>query len=40
MVTEEDEYLHETPDVEKGLWSDNFWLSICDREADVFGVNR
>lgn len=40
MVTEEDEYLHEAPNVEKGLWSDNFWLSICDREADVFGVNH
>ena len=40
MVTPEDEYLHEAPEVEKGLWSDNFWLSICDREADVFGVNH
>jgi hypothetical protein len=40
MVTPEDEYLHAAPEVEPGLWSDNFWLSICDREADVFGVNH
>jgi len=40
LVDPRDEYLHHAPDVEKGLWSDNFWLSICDREADVFGVNH
>jgi hypothetical protein len=40
MVKPGDEYLHAAPDVETGLWSDNFWLSICDREADVFGVNH
>jgi hypothetical protein len=22
------------------LWRDNLWFSFCDREADVFGVNR
>ena len=37
MVTADDEYLHTAPETETGLWSDNFWLSICDREADVFG---
>lgn len=40
MVRPEDEYLHAAPDRETGLWSDNFWLSICAREADVFGVNH
>jgi hypothetical protein len=40
MVTADDEYLHRAPDAEAGLWSDNFWLSICDRDADVFGVNH
>jgi len=40
MVRPEDEYLHAAPEVETGLWSDNFWFSICDREADVFGVNH
>jgi hypothetical protein len=40
VIRAEDEYLHLAPDVEQGLWSDNFWLSICDREADVFGVNH
>jgi len=39
-VTAADEYLHRAPEDEKGLWSDNFWLSICDREADIFGVNH
>ena len=38
MVTADDEYLHADPGVDPGLWSDNFWLSVCDREADVFGV--
>ena len=40
MVKPGDEYLHAAPEVESGLWSDNFWLSVCDREADVFGVNH
>jgi len=39
-VTPEDEYLHLAPDPEKGLFSDNYWFSICDREADIFGVNH
>ncbi|AMN47017.1 hypothetical protein ACG33_07885 [Steroidobacter denitrificans] len=39
-VRTEDEYLHRTSDESKGLFSDNFWLSICDREADIFGVNH
>jgi hypothetical protein len=39
-VTADDEYLHPAPQGTRGLWSDNFWFSICDREADVFGVNH
>jgi len=39
-VTPDDEYLHQAPADLPGLWSDNFWFSICDREADVFGVNH
>jgi hypothetical protein len=39
-VRPEDEYLHTAPEGTQGLWSDNMWLSICDREADVFGVNH
>jgi hypothetical protein len=38
MITPDDEYLHADPGTEPGLWSDNFWLSVCDRDADVFGV--
>jgi hypothetical protein len=39
-VTPNDEYLHLAPDPDGGLFSDNFWFSICDREADIFGVNH
>ncbi|MCC6383237.1 MAG: hypothetical protein IT304_12080 [Dehalococcoidia bacterium] len=40
-ITNDDEYLHEAPpDPTGGLFSDNYWFSICDREADVFGVNH
>ena len=39
-VSPDDEYLHAAPEEVKGLWSDNLWVSICDREADVFGVNH
>ncbi len=39
-ISPDDEYLHPAPDDAKGLWSDNLWFSICDREADVFGVNH
>jgi hypothetical protein len=39
-VTPEDEYLHPAPEGSEGLWSDNLWFSVCDREADVFGVNH
>jgi hypothetical protein len=35
-----DEYLHAPPDGHEGLWSDNFWFSVVDREADVFGINH
>jgi hypothetical protein len=39
-VVPDDEYLHPAPADIEGLWSDNLWFSICDREADVFGVNH
>jgi hypothetical protein len=39
-VSPDDEYLHATGHETEGLWSDNIWFSICDREADVFGVNH
>ena len=41
-LTERDEYLHAPPgDVDgEHLWSDNFWFSVVDREADVFGINH
>ncbi|KAA0239003.1 hypothetical protein EDM76_03965 [bacterium] len=40
MITPNDEYLHLAPDPASGLFSDNYWFSICDREADIFGVNH
>ena len=39
-ITRNDEYLHAAPEGTTGLWSDNLWFSICDREADIFGVNH
>lgn len=39
-LTEADEYLHAPPDDSGKLWSDNFWFSVVDREADVFGINH
>lgn len=39
-VLPDDEYLHPAPEGTQGLWSDNLWFSICDREADIFGVNH
>ena len=41
-LTERDEYLHEPPEDEgsESLWSDNFWFSVVDRDADVFGINH
>ena len=35
-----DEYLHAPPPGSDALWSDNFWFSVCDRDADVFGINH
>ena len=40
MVRPDDEYLHPAPRPDDGLWSDNLFFSLCDREADVFGVNH
>lgn len=39
-ISPDDEYLHPAPEGTRGLWSDNLWFSVCDREADVFGVNH
>lgn len=39
-LTADDEYLHRPPPAGDGLWSDNFWFSVVDREADVFGINH
>ncbi|MCP3975438.1 MAG: hypothetical protein GY720_13220 [bacterium] len=39
-LTESDEYLHAPPNDSGELWSDNFWFSVVDREADVFGINH
>lgn len=39
-LTEADEYLHAPPDDSGRLWSDNFWFSVVDRDADVFGINH
>lgn len=39
-LTADDEYLHEPPPGDQRLWSDNFWFSVVDREADVYGINH
>jgi hypothetical protein len=41
-LTDRDEYLHPPPEgTDAGrLWSDNFWFSVVDRDADVFGINH
>ena len=41
-LKERDEYLHAPPAdaPDRHLWSDNFWFSVVDREADVFGINH
>jgi hypothetical protein len=41
-LTTADEYLHPPPDGADPdhLWSDNFWFSVVDREADVYGINH
>lgn len=39
-INPDDEYLHYPPEGTEGLFSDNFWFSICDKEADIFGVNH
>jgi hypothetical protein len=39
-LTPGDEGLHSPPEEIEGLWSDNFWFSVCDPEADVYGINH
>jgi hypothetical protein len=37
----EDEYRHAAPDeVKDGLWGDTLWVSVVDREANIFGINH
>lgn len=41
MTIPEDEYRHAVPDpLTKGLWGDTFWVSVVDREANIFGINH
>ena len=39
-LSDADEQLHNPPPDSDALWSDNFWFSVCDREADVYGINH
>jgi hypothetical protein len=37
----EDEYRHPAPEShEAGLWGDTLWVSVVDREANIFGINH
>lgn len=41
MTVPEDEYRHSVPGVlEGGLWGDTLWVSVVDREANIFGINH
>lgn len=41
MVNPEDEYRHACPPAEAGgLWGDTLWVSVVDREANIFGCNH
>ncbi|MBT4161950.1 MAG: hypothetical protein HOC70_00790 [Gammaproteobacteria bacterium] len=37
VVKAADEYRHDQPVIE-GLWADTLWVSVVDREADIFGI--
>ena len=39
MVGPDDEYRHAAPPAEAdGLWGDTLWVSVVDREANIFGI--
>jgi hypothetical protein len=48
MTTAEDEYRHPVPEeyadapieLTPGLWGDTLWVSVVDREANIFGINH
>jgi hypothetical protein len=41
MVRPEDEYRHACPPEEAGgLWGDTLWVSVVDRDANIFGINH
>ncbi|MBQ73737.1 MAG: hypothetical protein CMQ20_01790 [Gammaproteobacteria bacterium] len=41
VVKAEDEYRHEAPeDMSAGFWGDTLWVSVVDREANIFGINH
>lgn len=40
-MRDEDEYRHPSPDPnEAGLWGDTLWVSVVDRDANIFGINH
>lgn len=41
MTTAKDEYRHPAPEGHSaGLWGDTLWVSVVDREANIFGINH
>jgi len=41
MTVANDEYRHAPPEgAEAGLWGDTLWVSVVDREANIFGINH
>ncbi|MBQ75355.1 MAG: hypothetical protein CMQ20_10095 [Gammaproteobacteria bacterium] len=41
VVKAEDEYRHAAPeDHSAGFWGDTLWVSVVDREANIFGINH
>jgi len=41
MIRPEDEYRHACPPEEAGgLWGDTLWVSVVDRDANIFGINH
>jgi hypothetical protein len=41
MVKPEDEFRHACPsEIADGLWGDTLWVSVVDRQANIFGINH
>lgn len=41
MVNPQDEYRHACPEqIQEKLWGDTLWVSVVDREANIFGINH